>query len=282
MPLLYYWRRDNYYRDIDYGASFNLNQSNKLLHEIEIGDSLWAFTRNKNNNYALATQLVIKAKTFNSSTFRYGKYRVWGDLKLSKYFKIENQPNIEHILRNFSIKTKAKVLGRAFQGKSAVRKITIDEHNILQAYVKNLEDEVRARLIPEDKLEALLLNENDQNIYNYIKSIPSGISEKRINYLYTKAPQRNARLVKLLQEMYSGKCQLCQWDPKNNYGHSLCEAHHINWISRGGEDILDNMILLCPNHHSAVHRVDAVFDYKNLIFKFNNHEEKIKLNSHLS
>jgi len=46
MPLLYYWRRDNYTRDLDMGAGYHLNQDNPLLHNVEIGDSLWAFTRN--------------------------------------------------------------------------------------------------------------------------------------------------------------------------------------------------------------------------------------------
>jgi 5-methylcytosine-specific restriction protein A len=33
--------------------------------------------------YVLAAELVVKAKTLNPSGFRYGRYRVWGDLRLS-------------------------------------------------------------------------------------------------------------------------------------------------------------------------------------------------------
>jgi integrase len=95
MPLLYYWRNDNYFRDLDLGAGYHLNQSNPLLHQIEIGDSLWAFTRAKNGDYVLAADLVIKAKTINPPNFRYGRYRVWGDLKNSRYFKVDNQPRRE-------------------------------------------------------------------------------------------------------------------------------------------------------------------------------------------
>jgi hypothetical protein len=86
MPLLYYWRPDNYRRDLDYGAGYNLNQANPLLHEIDLGDSLWAFTRTRSSRYALAAELVVKAKTINPPNFRYGKYRIWGDLKRSRYF----------------------------------------------------------------------------------------------------------------------------------------------------------------------------------------------------
>jgi 5-methylcytosine-specific restriction protein A len=46
MHLLYFWRGDNYHRDLDHGVGFHLNQGNPLLHEIDLGESLWAFTRN--------------------------------------------------------------------------------------------------------------------------------------------------------------------------------------------------------------------------------------------
>ena len=37
MSLLYYWRRDNYIRDLAMGAGYHLNQANPFLHRIEIG-----------------------------------------------------------------------------------------------------------------------------------------------------------------------------------------------------------------------------------------------------
>jgi hypothetical protein len=80
MPLLYYWRPDNYKRDLDNGAGYHLNQLNPLMHSIDIGDTLWAFTRNKRRSYAIVAKLLVKAKTINPLKFRYGRYRLWGDL----------------------------------------------------------------------------------------------------------------------------------------------------------------------------------------------------------
>jgi len=88
MPLLYYWQPDNYRHDLDYGVGYHLNQNNPKLHEIQLGDSLWAFTRH-DGRYVLAVELVIKAKTLNTNSYRYGKYRVWGDLTLSRYFSVQ-------------------------------------------------------------------------------------------------------------------------------------------------------------------------------------------------
>src|SRR5947209_7480274 len=152
MPLLYYWRADNYRRDLDMGAGYHLNQANPLLHQIDIGDSLWAFTRASNKSYVLAAELVIRAKTINPPNFRYGRYRVWGDLHKSRYFKVESQPAVEQIIRSLSIQANADVLGRAFQGYAAVRHITPQDHQILSAAAKNLTLEPRARILPEAQL----------------------------------------------------------------------------------------------------------------------------------
>src|SRR5947209_19953737 len=100
MPLLYYWRGDNHRTDLDMGAGYHLNQANPLMHQIDIGDSLWAFTRTKDGRYVLAAQLVVRAKTFNPPGFRYGRYRIWGDLHMSKYFQAAGQPNVEAIIRS--------------------------------------------------------------------------------------------------------------------------------------------------------------------------------------
>ncbi|MCY4589584.1 MAG: hypothetical protein OXE86_03255, partial [Alphaproteobacteria bacterium] len=77
MPLLYHWVGKNYRRDLDWGAGYHLNQSNPLLHVIEPGDSLWAFTRTPSRKYVLAMELVVCAKSRNPPGYRYGEYRLW-------------------------------------------------------------------------------------------------------------------------------------------------------------------------------------------------------------
>ena len=39
MPLLYYWRDDNYRDDLDRGAAYHLNQGNPALHDIAMPSS---------------------------------------------------------------------------------------------------------------------------------------------------------------------------------------------------------------------------------------------------
>lgn len=281
MPLLYYWRGDNYRRDLDLGAGYHLNQASATLHQIELGDSLWAFTRRHDGRYVLAAELVIQAKTLNPPNFRYGRYRVWGNLKMSRYFKTEGQPSVEQVIRSLSCKADAAVLGRSFQGAAAVRPISATDHAILTAAARNLLLEPRARILPEERLEVALLLGDREIVESLVKVEKAGVAEARGEYLYRQAPARDRQIVRELLQLYQGRCQICLWDPRGTYGSDGCHAHHLQWLSRGGADARDNMVLICPNHHAVIHSCDAPFDYRDYAFDFGALREPLQLNLHL-
>lgn len=281
MPLLYFWRGDNYRRDLDMGAGYNLNQANPLLHSIDIGDSLWAFTRNRLGEYVLAAELVVSAKTRNPSNFRYGSYRLWGSLEKSRYFLVDGQPSVEPLIRGLSCSPQANLLGQSFQGRSAVRELSLADHRLLRTFSKSLPLERRARLIPEEQLEEEIAKGSSTDLRRLLDQAPNGLERKRLEYLYTKAPTRSRRFALELNDLYSGRCQICLWNPCEKYGQQLCHGHHIHWLCRGGDDSLQNMALVCPNHHAAIHRCDAVFDFRDMAFVFPRYRGMLRLNSHL-
>lgn len=252
MPLLYYWRPDNYYRDLDYGAGYHLNQANPLLHEVNLGESLWAFTRVRNGRYVLAAELVICAKTINPPGFRYGPYRVWGDLERSRYFKVDRQPSAEQVIRKLSVTTNAHYLGQSFQGHSAVKQLTSQDHLILSGIARDLPLEPRARILPEERLEAAVLLGDPRTVQALIEDEEPGVAKKRQAYLYQEAPSRNRQLTAKLQEMYDGQCQITGWTPRDQYGHNLCHAHHIHWLSRGGAGEPGPCLTKHPRRHPSV------------------------------
>ena len=280
MPLLYHWVGKNYRRDLDWGAGYHLNQSNPLLHEIGLGDSLWAFTRTPAGIYVLAVELAVRAKTRNPSGYRYGAYRLWGDLKLSRYFRTDGQPDVSDLIRQLSVRASAPVLGRSFQGHAAVRRLTLADHQVLAQYARHLPLEPRARLLPEEELEARILLGDRDSVSRLIAAEAPGIAADRRRYLFEQAPRRNPQHVKELQGMYGGMCQLCGWNPKSRYRRDLCEAHHVHWLSRGGDDALHNMVLICPNHHRAIHRTDAPFDWADESFAFPTNREHVRISHH--
>lgn len=279
MPLLYYWRGDNYLRDLDQGAGFNLNQANPLMHEVDVGDSLWAFTRRPDKVYVLVAELVVSAKTMNPPGFKYGPYRLWGDLKRSRYFSPHEQADITDLVRGLSISARGDALGRAFQGHAAVRRLSIADHQVLAAYAQDLSLEPRAVHVPEEELEALVLSGDEAAVEQLLRVKPSGLNPHRRTYLVQQAA-RNRRFVRRLRDLYEGQCQICRWSPRKGYKIDLCEAHHVQWLCRGGQDELANLILICPNHHRAVHRCDAPFDWKQNAFLFDDGAEQLSTAKH--
>ena len=212
--------------------------------------------------------------------FHYGRYRLWGDLKRSRYFATDDQPDVTMLVRGLSIRANGDTLGRAFQGHAAVRKITDADDQTLRAYAVGMPKDPRARLIPDERLEAMLLTGDEESVAALIRDEPSGLAEERRAYLMTEAVTRNRQFAEALREAYKGSCQVCRWAPRSIYGTDLCEAHHIRWLGRGGEDRLSNLVLLCPNHHRAVHRVDAPFDWDSKQFQFEGRVEALALLNH--
>jgi 5-methylcytosine-specific restriction protein A len=284
LPLLYFWRWDNYQRDLRYGVGYHLNQRSKGLHAIEPGDSLWAFSRRPSDGaYVLVAELVARAKTINHPRFRYGRYRLWGDLTHSRYFSTDGQGPIDAVIRSLSLSVMSHPIGRAFQGPAAVRSITAADEALLRDVASMLGPEPRARLIPEDRFEALALAGDREEVQRLLAADGAGLAQERRDYLYGDVITRSRSWARTLRELYDDRCQLCGWSARGPYRTEVCEAHHLHWLSRGGDDALENLVLLCPNHHRVVHRNDAVLDFGDLSFVFHDdHREMLRFGGHLA
>jgi 5-methylcytosine-specific restriction protein A len=121
--LLYFWRGDNYRRDLNHSVGFHLNQASPLQHQIGIGESLCAFTRKRDGRYALAAELGISAKTMNPRGFRYGSYRVWGDVRRSRYVSVNGQPDISALIRSLAVEANAELSRCSPRRGSSVRRL---------------------------------------------------------------------------------------------------------------------------------------------------------------
>jgi hypothetical protein len=290
MHLLAYWRIDNYLRDLDEGAGFNYNSRQSRLHTaIQEGESLWLFTVLKNPPRCyLAARLIVRAKTVNPLGYKYGDYRVWGDLERSRYFKVRPEVASDEAFRILQqlpmVSGSLAKCTRASlpQACQTIRGITPEGNNQLEQFTAVIPTEERAvEVADEYELERGLV-EGDEIYEEVLRRDHTGPSEGRRRQLLILAP-RDRQLVKDLHDRYSGRCQLCAFDSPVVYGVPSAEAHHIVYLSRGGDDSLVNMVLLCPNHHTVIHKTDAKFDYSRLTFCFpNGRTEPLCLNTHLS
>ncbi|MCK8816747.1 HNH endonuclease [Natroniella sulfidigena] len=66
-----------------------------------------------------------------------------------------------------------------------------------------------------------------------------------------------------------GYCQLCEKEApfKNKAGEPYLETHHIEWLSKGGEDSIENTVALCPNCHRKMHVINSKEDRNKLKLK---------------
>ncbi|BDG59500.1 HNH endonuclease [Caldinitratiruptor microaerophilus] len=283
MDVLYYWRPDNYRADRQFGFGYHLNQNSPLLKELQAGDHVWAFTRRRSDGaYVLAADLVVVAVTENRPGFRYGRYRVWGDLQRSRYFDVDLGPDFEPVVRALSVAAAARHLGQSFQGHAAVRRLSPADGAWLAQLAAQLPTLTAAAIYPEDRFEAALLH-GIEDVEGLLRAESGDEAALRRRYLYEAVDRTRSRaIIKQLYDEYEGRCQVCGVNPGSRYRVDLAEGHHLIWLSRGGEDTRDNVAILCPNHHAAVHRAPAVFDFRTLSFLFpNGVVEPLTLNHHL-
>jgi len=282
MSITVYWKYDNYKADTQDSFTFHFNSNQIRLHSAtEIGDDVFAisgFQTESGFELFLLAHLIIKAKTFNPPEYKYGKYRVWADENLSKYFQVST-PLIPLLNKFESIKqfeeAERSKYAQAFQ---TIRELSVHDVNLLKAFSNSLPVHSKTHYrFPEKEYEETLSHELLLKDIVLNQDISEGTKEN-----FTKRAPRNRSLVKELNEMYEGRCQLCSYDPITHYGKPFCVAHHIIYFSRGGEDELSNLILVCPNCHEAIHKAGSVFDFKDLNYTFDNgRRSPLVINKHL-
>ena len=265
MNLLFYWTKSNYKKDMKYGAGYHLNSQKPTLHNVDADENIWAITKNNKGLYVLVSRIVASVKTKAPKGYRYGEYRVWGDLEKSVYFRTDNQGSIEPIIRELSIAVNAKELGQSFQGNASIRVINAEDNAKLETYANALNIDKKMQLLPEDVIEAESYFPNAE-LDIYLKHEPISEEEKRRKHYYQKLQHRDKRIIEKIKSIYDGRCQICGWDPVGEYNVEICEAHHIHWLSLGGEDKIENLVLLCPNHHRLIHKLKSQFDLEKNAF----------------
>lgn len=77
---------------------------------------------------------------------------------------------------------------------------------------------------------------------------------------------RNAYIVEYTRRRANGICELCGNEApfKNSKGEPYLEVHHIVWLSKGGDDTIENTAALCPNCHRKMHMINDEEDVEYL------------------
>lgn len=285
--LLAYWRWDNYVQDLDEGAGFNFNSNQSRLHSaIEIGERLWLVSGRRGAGgiqYLLVACLRVAAKTLNSPEYKYGKYRLWADIKHSAYYSAD-QADASDILLRLEFQPRSPIQHKQVVGQSlqTIRSLTLTDTTLLTTWTQKLALEKRAYQVADEITLEKSYEAGENSVRETVAAYQTGVSTQRRLSLQNSY-SRNRAFVEQLHRLYHGRCQLCGFDPELLYNARACRGHHIVYLSRGGKDEITNMMLVCPNHHEIIHATGAVFDFRDLRYVFpSDRREPLVLNQHLA
>lgn len=92
---------------------------------------------------------------------------------------------------------------------------------------------------------------------------------------------RDPLLAESLKSVYDHRCQVCGLNFRIKYDEPFAETHHIHQLSKGGIDISENIVVVCPNHHRIIHKTEPKFDRTKLLYRYpNGLEERLILADH--
>lgn len=134
-----------------------------------------------------------------------------------------------------------------------------------KVYLFPLQLQNSKRIIPEG---SIFLNERvlAKSSLKYLKEITLIKKELKTCFGLVRQFIRNDALSELTKMIANGSCQLCNNNaPFYIEGKPYLESHHVKWLSKGGEDDINNMVALCPNCHKKMHYLDLKEDRKKLL-----------------
>ena len=124
--------------------------------------------------------------------------------------------------------------------------------------------------LPTDDLKKLKVDDDseaksisDEELIKRIRKSDKIVSPKQVTRLDY---ERNEYVSEFAKRKAKGFCQLCENSAPFNdsKGKPYLESHHVIWLSRGGDDSVENVIALCPNCHRKMHELYIESDVEKL------------------
>lgn len=169
--------------------------------------------------------------------------------------------------------------------------VTLREQNLkanvkesIVLYTTDLKDTFYIEPILADEIINPATIETEQNLENLFELPMLTDSEATIieKYKLTKVRKLNRSIGNYLKKLYNFQCQICGKNVSEMYGVQIVECHHINYFVQSLNNDLDNLLIVCPNHHRIIHSANPTFDREKKIYTYpNGYSEGLKLNLHL-
>jgi 5-methylcytosine-specific restriction protein A len=115
-------------------------------------------------------------------------------------------------------------------------------------------------ILKKKKTSKIAPNRLKEMVENQPKSTPSKRTTTSETY------ERDEKVVRYALLRSNGCCELCDKPApfKKKDGSPFLEVHHIDFLSNGGDDSIDNVSALCPNCHRKMHALAIQSDISKL------------------
>lgn len=217
----------------------------QFSHEIKIGDLILC----KRGHTELIGIGVVTASYYHSDSKELGRFSkkfgcyidTYQERVGVKWLSLESR---EYHTR-LPLKTLTKLSGKLIEGLFTLYN-DIDLGHVLVPLDDTHTDEEKIK-----HADSLSINE--------LKAIAKKQSTRAPKEVTTTVLQRvrDPYIAEYARRRANGICQLCGVPAPFNRadGTPYLESHHIDWLSEGGEDSIENTVALCPNCHRKMHIV---------------------------
>lgn len=155
-------------------------------------------------------------------------------------------------------------------------------HTILKGFPKNLLCATNTLFEVQNTIYPLFGKEIRKTISENSKFLMS-LSEDEQRDLSKREPmskvirlyRRNQAIIQPLKDLYSNKCQICDFTFKKKDDSNYSETHHLIPLGENGSDDVKNLVVLCPNCHKKLHFATTQ------LLDFEENKRKVQINGNL-
>lgn len=123
----------------------------------------------------------------------------------------------------------------------------------------------------------------DELVDKYEKELQNRITTNKNRQGTKSSPYMRSEFVsELAKRRAEGICELSDENgcyhgaPFEVDGIPYLESHHVKWLSQGGEDVVENVVALCPNCHKKMHALNKDEDKKRLLDRLQSYDRALK------
>jgi hypothetical protein len=218
------------------------------------------FDTNTQKNISFFTKKRLVENAINQYSFiivgtgnKTKQYYLWSFSKIEKITKENNQFTAIGTGFNFNKPILLNHLSgfiefKKFCGNFGIGFQNITKHdfcNTLLSFTKeyNLSKKISVKTINEKEVLTDLIKKLNKRMTHILP-------QKR-NVEIEKIIRNDSQIVSLLKQAAKYKCQFpnCNAEIKTMTGSNYVEVAHITPVNSGGQSVLGNLLVLCPNHH---------------------------------